>query len=249
MTDIAELPAIDELAKIVATMLTVAITTTGRPFLTLFVLFTLPTFLIETTIWDPNDWYFGSVHRGVLGGLGILAFIEHFWRGSEVYQEMVEQLPWDRLPVLVTIWLMFVGGFANASDGTAAPLGLGAGSILLGGALVVHWGVAWARRRVLTLLRDLGLGGIYNWVEPMGVVGLIVMVILLPFLALGAAILAAGGVASMAAGAKVIERRIDQQHRRPCPHCGHQVRDEASRCPKCGGTVTVTRNLASLPLG
>lgn len=247
-------PDMRELMQIVATMLTAAITSTARPFLTLFMLFTVPTLLIETGVWATTDWVFGDVHRGVLGGLGVLAVIEHFWRGTELYADLVEQLPWDRLPVLIGIWLMFMGSFANAAELPAersepggSSLGIGMGSALLGVSLTLHWGVAWARRRMLELLRDLGMMQLYNWLEPLGVIGLLLMVMALPVVALGLALTASGVLAFFAASIKVIERRVDRSHRRACPSCGHAARAEASRCPSCGASIAVTRNLSVAP--
>ena len=248
--ELLDSPDVRELTQIVATMLTAAITSTARPFLTLFMLFAVPTMLIETGVWAASDWVFGDIHRGVLGGLGILAVIEHFWRGTELYADLVEQLPWDRLPVLVAVWLMFMGGFANAaappepSDRPGVGLGMGMGSILLGVSLTLHWGVAWARRRMLELLRDLGMMQLYNWLEPLGVIGLLLMVLALPIVALGLALTASGVLAFVAAAIKVIERRIDRGRRRDCPSCGHSARAEASRCPSCGASLQVTRNLS-----
>lgn len=239
-------PDMRELAQIVATMLTAAITSTARPFLTLFMLFAVPTFLIEMGWWEASDWVFGQTHRGVLGGLAILSVVEHFWRGTEMYAELVEQLPWDRLPVLVMIWLMFMGGFAQAAEVTtpAAPLGIGVGSVLLGGALGLHGLVAWARRRMLEILRDIGFADTYHWLESLGVVGLLLMVLALPFVALGLALSASGVIAFFATMAKMVERRIDQSRRRACSSCGHQARAEATLCPSCGASLAVTRPLA-----
>ena len=241
-------PEMNEFYGIVATMLTVAITSTGRPFLTLFALFAVPTGLIWGGLWDAGDWYFGETHLGVVAGLGLMAFIEHFLRGSEAYAEMVEQLPWDRLPVLITVWLMFVGGFALAGPAAAAepaaPLALGPGSILMGGTLTVHFVVAWARSRVLELARDLGVGGLFHWGETFGVFGLVALVVLLPIVAVVLSAGVAAIVALLALLAKVIEASVDRARRRDCPHCGHAARGEASQCPSCGRELSVVRTLA-----
>ena len=257
------------LTEIIATMLTVAITSAGRPFLTLFLLFGVPTALMEAQIWGADDWFFPPVHIGVIIGLGALAVVEHFMRGSELYAELVEQFPWDRLPVIVTVWLLFLGGTAHATEVMAATTGLPieasmwdpaswepvswhprtwlspAGALLVG-TIVVNFAVGWARNRVFEVARDLGVGGIAHWLEMFGVVGLIVLVVMIPVGALGITAIAAGIVFMLALMGRLIEATIDRGRRRACPSCGHMARAEAQRCPSCGSTLSVERRLAAV---
>ncbi|MEM6928292.1 MAG: hypothetical protein AAF602_15265, partial [Myxococcota bacterium] len=104
----------------VATVLTTALTATGRPGATVFLLLAVPTGLLHAGIWEAHDWFFPPTHTWVLGVLGTWAVVEHFFRG-EVYGELMEALPLDQLGALLLIWLLFVGQVALGTSTDAVP--------------------------------------------------------------------------------------------------------------------------------
>ena len=167
--------------------------------------------------------------------------------GVAVLDEVVDRDP--ELQELLTLANVGVRGAAGAigawgiegmMDGTLPPAvvwGIGA-SI----AIAVHL----VRVRALSLLPE-GTDGFgprtwIAWLEAGGVFGLLVAVFLAPLLALGVVVSATmlGGLVLLVA------RRVERhEHRRPCVHCDHWVRKEASRCPRCRRPVPIERLLRS----
>ncbi|MBX2800239.1 MAG: hypothetical protein KTR31_21345 [Myxococcales bacterium] len=228
-------------------MLTVAITTTGRPFLTLFLLFGVPEALFTAGMWEVTEWLFPRAPALVLSGLGVASFAEHFLRRTEIYGELVDQVPWDGIPAVTTIWAVFVGTLtfaANAPPELEGALPRWVAFLLLAKALVVFGIVRWARSRALEVVRDLGMGGIVNILETFGVAGVIVAAVLLPPLAVVMVLMAAVPVVIGAIVIRSVETAIDRTRRRPCTICDERVRAEASRCPHCGANLDVVRSLA-----
>jgi hypothetical protein len=253
-----------DLVQVAAMMLAVAITSTGRPFLTLLLLVGVPTLLIDTNWWAPSDWYLPKAQLWMVAGLLVLAVMEHVARSRALYAEAIERLPWDRLMVNVIVWLLYVWGVTHTMEGAplAAPAAPDLGeiskvdyvelaktlapqSLLLVGSLSINTGAAFARRSALDLLRSFGMGGIAHWLESFGVIGVVLVAVFLPVAALLLAALALAPVIFVVAAAKMVERRIDQDRRRPCPSCGHSVRVEASLCPDCWTEIPIARPLVN----
>jgi len=236
----------------VATLFTTALTATGRPGATVFLLLAVPTGLLESGLWEAHDWFFPPTHTWVLVVTGIWAVLEHAFRG-EVYGDLMEALPLDQLMALLLIWLMFVGQIALGTSPADVPdLGLqmrrlipvGPGLVLLGIAVPLNLVVGWARRQVVEVMRDLGFGGTAAVIEVVGVTGILVSVVGLPALALGIVVVIALPLVVVAIIARVGMALVDRQRRRPCDHCGHAARMEASACPRCGGALSFVRPLA-----
>lgn len=234
-----------------ATMVTTALTATGRPGTTVFVLLAVPTALLESGLWEAHHWFFPPTHMGVLLLFGLWALIENVFRG-EFYGELMQALPLDQLAALLFIWLMFVGKVAlgtasdvpDVADEMRKVIPVGPGLVLLGITVPLNLGFGWARNRVVEVLRDLGFGGTAAVVEFVGVVGGVVGVMFLPALALGAAVFAAVPIVTVAVTVRVGAQVVDRQRRRPCPYCQHPARQEASRCPRCHAPLQIVRALA-----
>lgn len=241
-----------ELVQVAAMMLAVAITSTGRPFLTLLVLIGVPTILVDTHWWSPDDWVLPIAQLWVVVALGVLAVVEHLARSRALYAEAIEALPWDRLMVNIIVWLLYVWGVTRTLEGATPPpsptdLAREVGpqaAALLAGSLSVHTAAAWARQRALGLFRSVGLGGIAHWVESFGVLGVMLVAVSLPVAALALAGFGLLPVLGVVVAARLIEGQIDRNRRRPCPHCNFQVRGEASLCPECWTELPITRPLA-----
>ncbi|MEN0067848.1 MAG: zinc ribbon domain-containing protein [Myxococcota bacterium] len=237
-----------------ATLITTALTSTGRPGATVFLLLAVPTALLEAGYWQAHHWFFPPAHTWVLCLFGLWAVFEHFFRG-ELYGELMEALPLDGLAALLIIWLMFIGQVAlgTAPEGATVPdvalevrraIPVGPALVLLALTIPLQLVVGWARNRVFDVLRDLGFGGTAAILELIGVTGAVVAVVLLPAVALGAVGVIAIPVVVLALAARLVGNIVDRQRRRACPHCGHNTRGEASRCPACHGPLPIVRPLA-----
>jgi len=237
----------------VATLITTALTSTGRPGATVFLLLGVPTGLLESGLWEAHDWFFPPAHSGVLVAFGIWAVVEHFFRG-ELYGELMEALPLDQLGALLIIWLMFVGQITMGTGPvTEVPdvatevrrlLPVGPGLVLLGLTVPLQLVVGWGRNRVFDFMRDIGMGGTASVLELFGVLGSVIGVVLLPAVALGAVGLVAVPIVGVALSVRVASGVADRQRRRPCPYCGHAARMEASRCAGCHSDLPIRRPLA-----
>lgn len=236
-----------------ATFVTAAITSTGRPGATVFLLLAIPTALLHTGVWEAQDWFFPPTHVGLLVVLGLWAVVEHFLRG-EVYGEIIEALPLDRLGALLLLWLMFVGQVAVGAhpEGVAPDVASemkqaipwGTGLVLLAVTLPLQLAIGWARNRVFEVVRDMGFGGSLSILEFFGVAGIVVTVVLLPTVAMGAAILVVVPLVIGATVSRLVDLHLDQKRRRPCPACGIAAREEAHRCPGCRAVLPIVRPLA-----
>lgn len=234
-----------------ATLVTTALTSTGRPGATVFLLLAVPTGLLNSGVWQAHDWFFPPTHVGVLLVLGAWAVFEHLFRG-ELYGELMEALPLDQLGALLLIWLLFVGQVAlgtspDVPDVAAEArrlLPVGPALVLLAFTVPLQLAVAWGRNRLVEFLRDIGLGGFASVIELMGVVVGVVGVVFLPVVAAVAAVAIALAVLVGAGISRITNAAIDRSRRRACAHCGHRAREEASRCPSCHGPLEIVRALA-----
>jgi hypothetical protein len=234
-----------ELVQAAAMMIAVAITSTGRPFLTLFLLLGVPTLLVDTNLWTSDQFVLPTAQVWVLAVLGVLAVVEHVARGRALYAEAIERLPWDRLLVNGIIWVMYLHQVDAASTPAELARAAAPHAPLLVGSASVHLAAGFARTRALDLLRSVGIGGVAHWIESFGVVGIVIVAVFLPILALLLAGIALVPVVGGVLAARFAEHRIDQGRRRACPSCGHAARMEASVCPSCRAPLTVTRTLAA----
>ncbi len=232
-----------------ATFATAVITSTGRPALTLFLLFAVPTALVQLPGVSADTWLFPPAHLWLLGGAGVLAVIEHFLRG-ELYGELIEALPLDRLGAIVVIWLLFCGKLAiGATPGEEAgeyvpPLTWEQSTLLMAASIPMQTGLAWARNRVFDVVRDMGFGGTLHLLEAFGVAGAVVLAVLLPLAAVAAVLLVVVPITIVAVAGRLVDRSVDASLRRACATCGYQARVEASLCPHCGNPLAVARSLA-----
>ena len=233
-----------------ATFVTAAITSTGRPGATVFLLLAVPTALMHSGVWDAASWFFPPAHIGLLIALGVWAVAEHFLRG-ELYGEIIEILPLDRLGALLFLWLAFIGKLAWGFEGSPEDLSseftrtipIGPGLALLALTLPLQMVVAWARNRVFEVVRDLGFGGTLSILEILGVAGTVVGVILVPTAALAVSVAVVIPLVGITMVVRFIDVRVDRSLRRPCSGCGFAARVEASRCPQCFRDLPIERSL------
>jgi hypothetical protein len=161
-----------------------------------------------------------------------------------VLDELVERDPdLQGLLVLVNVGVRGAGGMVAAwglqdtmDESLPQPV-----VWAIGGAAAI--GVHLLRTKVQTYI-PAARGGLLDprawlgWLEVGGVMGLVAAVLLAPLLALGFVVLASA--ASVLA--LIVGRNIERaRHRRPCPHCRHWTRMEATRCPRCHQDLPIAR--------
>ncbi len=176
-----------------------------------------------------------------LAALAALSAFEEFAEQDEDLQQVVQLLA------------LFTRGLAGALAALSLAPETGTPEVLAGGlGFGTAAGVQWLRGRVHETLSGLG-DGIHSprtwlaYLETGGVVGLVIAVLLAPFLALTFVILAALGGALALFARRAADNRLN---RRDCPHCRQRVRVEASVCPHCRQPVEIQRWLGrDLPTG
>ena len=121
----------------------------------------------------------------------------------------------------------------------------GAGMGVMGSAVLmsaVASALLWRLRAwMFEAIADLGfLHTWWRWIEAGGVIGLLVLLLSLPVLSIGVAILLVGGSAAVGALVWSTQKKRDAAARRACPTpgCAYKVRKEALLCPSCQATLT-----------
>ncbi len=102
-------------------------------------------------------------------------------------------------------------------------------------------GLAWMRGYILDWLADVGLDRLWHLAETGGVPLAVALALFAPVLMLVIVVVATLLMAALAIGARTWQRHADARARVACPHCAHQVRGEASLCPRCRSRLTPTR--------
>ncbi len=135
---------------------------------------------------------------------------------------------------------LFNGEVWAASAGTSTATR----AAVVAAALATHAGLAWLRGKVVMLMADLDLGGVWAGVETGGVIGVMVLVAVLPVVAaiVVVALMITFAVAGL--GAQGLAMWLDRRRRSPCRSCETPVRHEASKCPNCGSSLSPSRVLA-----
>ena len=183
------------------------------------------------------------VHTYGLLSLAALTVVEHEVRDDP---DMEELLRWP-LGALGAVCGVLAARLLAATSGEFDGVAAGTTSWLgAAGAAVASVGVVAARRRALETLDEVAtLEGWWRRVEAGGVVGILLLIWALPFLAIIlVVVLTVTGVA-MSVGLRRWRARVDAQHRQPCPRCQAPIRQEASRCPKCRAEITPRAYLAA----
>jgi len=215
---------VTEVVQLVAQGLIAGGLTGARPMLTLFVLGSATWLTHDASL--PKDVAF-LVHPYGLVTMGALSFVEHELRDDPDIEEFFRWV------------LAALGGVAAAFSARlmAAVSGGGSGEAswaAVAGATMASVAVQRARQRALSTLDELvSVGGWWRRVEAGGVIGLLLLLWALPFLAVALAVSLTMLAAAAGWGLRRWREMADARRRQPCPHCAEPIRLEASLCPRC----------------
>ena len=221
------------------TLLVAALLMSGRPFLTVLVLFVVPRVggLLVAGEAMPGLEILGAAV------LICLVLLEHWVWGQDTIELLFEGFQILGALVVVATWAgLVLLPWSRDPGGWADWLWLG-GS--LGLALFAYAVVSWGRLYVWRVLRYAGLSSVANWVESLSVAGVALTAVLAPMAALVIAALVAIPLVVGPWLVRWIEGIRDRRARRPCPACGHAARVEASRCPACLAHLEVQHHLGA----
>jgi hypothetical protein len=204
----------------------------ARPLLSLLVLGLAARFTYEGALTGDVAWIVDTYGLLVLAGL---SYLEHEVRDDP---DMEELLRWP-LGALGTVCGVLAARLIAATSGESDAIASGATSWLAAaGAAVASIGIQTARRRALEALDDFAsLEGWWRRVEAGGVVGTLVLIWALPFLAIGFVVLLTVGAVVIGYVSRRWQQAEDARRRRPCPQCQTAIREEATRCPSCRAEV------------
>ena len=104
----------------------------------------------------------------------------------------------------------------------------------IGGAVGINLGLTWLRGELLEYLDDFELGHWWARLETGGTIGVLLLLPLLPLFVLAFVGIFAVALSAVSLAARAASGYVDARSRKPCGSCGHEVRREASVCPKCG---------------
>lgn len=112
------------------------------------------------------------------------------------------------------------------------------------GAVALHSATTWARTQLLSFIAELELESVWARLETGSAVGLLVAMLLAPYLATAFLILATVLLFAVALTVRAARYAADRRCRVQCPSCAHAVRPEARRCPSCSADLTPSRVLS-----
>lgn len=221
----------------------------ARPVLTLFLIQLFAVFVDSTKMAEGLEWI---INPYVIGTLGALSVVEHFIRTDPDFEQMMK-IPNQIINTAVAMMSAFLlvqmgyeeqvtlpdpAGATEASLGAAiftagASGGLTAASVIA--AATTSAALTWLRSYLMDALDALAVPSKWwRWIEAGGVVGLVTVVVLLPFAAVALAVLIILASGLAAGSVWAIQRKREQKRRGPCPQCGYDLRHEATLCPECG---------------
>ncbi len=217
----------------------------ARPALTLALLLAWSRFVQHATLPQGMEWL---QHEVVLGIVAVLAVVEHFVRTEPDFEEFM-RIPNAVVGVAVAmVGALLLGGMGDDPSRwqevallhtAGAGVGVMSTAVLMSAvASAALWRLrAWA----FEAIADLGfLHTWWRWIEAGGVVGLVVLILSLPVLSIGVAVLLVGGSAGLGALVFSMQKKRDAAARRDCPtpDCSYRVRREALLCPSCHASLT-----------
>ena len=97
--------------------------------------------------------------------------------------------------------------------------------------LVTLRGAIW--ERIEPLLEGLSAEKVFRFLEAGGALAALAVLALAPILVLVLLAALTLGLTLLLLALRGLESAVDRKRRRPCPHCGHLRRVEASLCPEC----------------
>ena len=216
--------------------------TGARPFLSLLVLALAVRYIAQATPPDDVAWLLSPY---AMLGLGVLSWLEHEARTEPDFEEALRR----PLQVLSIVAGVLAGRLLSATQEVSAVAGGGAAAGAPGVLTAGHSGTAVLlialavasslivqelRRRALSALEDLlDLQRIWRLLEAGGVAGVIVAIVLLPFIAAVLVVLLTLIGAAVGLAARRWQAAAEARRRYPCPSCNHKVREEALLCPGC----------------
>lgn len=216
----------------------------ARPALTLGLLLAWSRFVSPATLPSGMDWL---LHDITLGVVAVLAVVEHFVRTEPDFEEFMK-IPNAISGVVVAMaGALLLGGMGDDPArwqevalvaGAGAGVGTMSAAVLLSAATsAALWRLrAWA----FDAISDLSfLHSWWRWIEAGGIVGLVVLILSLPVLSIGVAVVLVLGSAAVGALIYSVQKKRDQAARRDCatPGCEYRVRREAVICPSCQAEV------------
>jgi hypothetical protein len=205
----------------------------ARPFLTLLVLASSVRLYSDASLPVDVSWL---LHPVSLAALAVLSYLEHEARTEPDFEETLRR----PLQLLSAVAGGLVGRLLSSEQlwsDEAAPIGSSmlAVAAASAGSLVVQD----LRRRLLDAADELlDVGNWWRRLEAGGVVGLLVVIVTFPFLALALVVVFTIVGAAVGLGLRGFRSAREQAARQPCAHCSHAIRKEASRCPNCKTTVS-----------
>lgn len=111
-------------------------------------------------------------------------------------------------------------------------------------AVALHGAITLARTQIMNFIADFELEAVWARLETGSAVGLLVAMLLAPYLATAFLILATVILFTVALTVRAARHAADRRCRVQCPSCGHAVRPEARRCTSCSGDLIPTRMLS-----
>jgi len=205
----------------------------SRPFVAAF---GVAAFARWTEWLDAPAWF---THDITMWVLGILAALEILARKDVDIRSFLEDFDgFAKVAVAVTVQLAVLDAESLALLETVTA-GMTPGFGLIWASVIgsVTWTLAAFRRAFLRMLEeidsedDLGVQGLISWLEDLGVVGGVALVVILPLVALALFGLTLLGLYLFR---KILERR-EERCKIPCSHCGEPLHPSAFSCPHCGG--------------
>jgi hypothetical protein len=216
----------------------------ARPVLTLTLLIAWALFVDPAQLPNSMEWLVDEVTLGV-GAL--LSVAEHFLRTDPDFEELM-RVPNAVLGVVVALCgAMLLAGMGESPERWqevawlyTAGLGTGVIGTSLGLSAVTSLALWKLRSWMFEAVADFSfIHRWYGWLETGGVVGLLVLILSLPFLSIVVAGLLIIGSAGSGGLIYLVQKRRDEAARMECPNeaCPYRVRKEALICPACGTEV------------
>lgn len=204
----------------------------ARPFLAAF---GVAAFARWSDWLQAPDWFVHSTTLWILGALALLEVVARKDVDVRAFLEEIDATLKVAVAVLVQVAVLSPEDAALLETVTAAA---GPGVWMFWAAVAggVTWGLAVFRRGSLRLLEemdeddDLGLQGLISWLEDLGVVGGVALVVILPLVAFALFGLTLLGLYLFR---KLMERR-EERMKMPCPRCRQSMHPAAFECPHCG---------------
>ncbi len=181
----------------------------------------------------PGPLHFLATWPGV-GAVAVFAVVEHLAERDTDMLQILGAVQYGLSAATALLGTDLVARHASV----APPWAIQTGAVVLAVTTIA------ARRQLkLRLMRlSASLSSPAKWlarVEESAVLLALALVVLSPFLLLGVML----GLALLAALSAVLLRVLDRARRVACGGCGHLVRREAQRCPKCKSPLAPARPL------